>query len=64
MVGGMCFQANPSECVMMEEISMKGPERGSMREQRKTGQYSTWVFLRSVNFKHNSAGQVQLFSLS
>lgn len=62
MVGGMCFQANPSECVMMEEISMKGPERGSMREQRKTGQYSTWVFLRSVTL--NTTVQVQLFSLS
>lgn len=55
MVGGKCFQADPSECAMEEEIPMKEHEQGSMREQRESGEYSTRVFLRSVNRKHKSA---------
>lgn len=43
IVGGKCFQADPSECVMEEVIRMKEHEGGSERAQKETVEHSTQV---------------------
>ena len=43
MVGGKCFQAGQTVCVIDQEIQMKEHERGSMRVLRDPGEYSICV---------------------